>query len=112
MEEDSLFLRRGNVFLRSGAFNSLLLDLNEVEDFALEAKLVAIKTEVKVAILDFFFFEWASLKSDAKLREDPDEEPEEPSEYESTAEDISFELYEEVTKILGLKLHGDLTSFS
>ena len=66
MKEDSLFLRGEKVFLKSGAFDGLLLGLNEVEDFTLEAKLVAIKTEVKVAILDFFFFEWVSYKLDKK----------------------------------------------
>ena len=58
IKEGSLFLRGGKVFLKSGAFAGLLLGLNEVEVFTLEAKLVAIKAEVKVEILDFFFFEW------------------------------------------------------
>ena len=34
------------------------MGLNDVEVFTLEAKLVAIKAEVKVEIHDFFFFEW------------------------------------------------------
>ena len=63
IKEGSLFLRGGKVFLKSGAFAGLLLGLNEVEVFTLEAKLFEIKAEVKVEILDLFFFEWGERES-------------------------------------------------
>ena len=42
------------IFLKSGSLQGLLLGLKEVSDFALEAKLDAIRVEVKIARLEFF----------------------------------------------------------
>ena len=54
MKEDELFLSGGEILLNSGALQGLLLGLKEVSDFALKAKLDAIRVEVKIARLEFF----------------------------------------------------------
>ena len=57
IKQDELFLRGGEILLNSGALQGLLLGLNEDSDIALEAKLDAIRVEVKIVMLDFFLLE-------------------------------------------------------
>ena len=49
-------MSEGKIPFNSGPLQGLLLDLKEVSDFALEAKLHVIRVEVKIARLDFFLF--------------------------------------------------------
>ena len=86
------------------------MGLNEVEDFTLEAKLVAIKTEVKIAILDFLFFKQVSLFSSKKSSSEVSESKEK---HDSRSEDeIKFEVSMAPSEEQVGELNSDSVSFN
>ena len=54
IKQDEISLSGGGILLNSGALQGLLLGLIEVSDFSLEAKLDAIRVEVKITRLESF----------------------------------------------------------
>ena len=107
IKEAELFLNGGEILLKSGALQGLLLGLKEVSDFPLESKLDVIRVIVKNSRLDFFLLGRRLQTLDEELAKESNEESS-----DLTEEVLFFGKGEEATKTLGLKLDDVWSSFS
>ena len=89
----------GEILLNSGALQGILLSLKKVSDFALEAKLDAIRVEVKISMLELFLLGWRLQRLDEESSKESNEKPD-----NLTEEFLFFGWGEGVTKTLRLKL--------
>ena len=100
-------MRWGAILLNSGSLQGLFLGLNEDLYFALEAKLDAIRVEVKIAMLCFFLLGWRSQRLDEESSKESNEESD-----GLTEEILFFGRDEGVNKTLGWKPDEVWSSFS